>query len=145
MHIESAPEQLGLDTEDFDEGLIESQNFLIDLGIIQCCEVGVGPPVAYFGNMSFMGWALKLFYKVRTRILMAMLESITQGIHVCVGVDAAPVVSVHDWKTTVMSVHFFTDGEMERTESSLAANTVELIDDIGVPIVWTIVEGVTVM
>ena len=34
---------------------------------------------------------------------------------------------------------------MERTESSLAADTVELIDEVGVPIVWTIVEGVPVM
>ena len=96
MHIESVPKDFGLDTEDFDEGLIESQNFLIDSGKIQFCEVGVGPRVAYFGNMSFMGWALKLFYKVPTRVQMAKLESMTQGLHVCVGVDAAPVVSIHD-------------------------------------------------
>ena len=60
MHIESAPEQLGFDTEDFNEGFIESQNFLIDLGLSQCLEVGVGPRMACFGNVSFIGWALKL-------------------------------------------------------------------------------------
>ena len=34
---------------------------------------------------------------------------------------------------------------MGRTESSLATDTVELIDKVGVPLVWTIIEGVTVM
>ena len=50
MHIESAPEKSRLDTEDFDEGFIESHNFLINLGIIQCCDVGVGPRLAYLGT-----------------------------------------------------------------------------------------------
>jgi hypothetical protein len=43
-----------------------------------------------------------------------------------------------------MSVHF-TDGNMERTESSLGADTLELVHEVSVPIVWTIVEGVPVM
>ena len=32
---------------------------------------------------------------------------------------------------------------MERTESGLGTNIVELFDEVGVEIVWTIVEGVT--
>jgi len=34
---------------------------------------------------------------------------------------------------------------MEQTESSLAADTVEFVHEVGVPIVWAIVEGVSVM
>jgi hypothetical protein len=48
VHIEDAPEDFGFDTEDLDERLIETPHFLIDLRLIQLCEVGVGPCVAYF-------------------------------------------------------------------------------------------------
>lgn len=34
---------------------------------------------------------------------------------------------------------------MERTKSGLGTNTVKLFDEDGVPIVWTIVEGVSIM
>jgi hypothetical protein len=46
MHIVTAPEQFGLDSENFDKRLIESLNFHIDLGLSQLREVGVGPRVA---------------------------------------------------------------------------------------------------
>ena len=55
MDIESALEKFGLDTEDFDEGLIESANFLIDFSLSQFSEVGVGPRVACFGDVSRIG------------------------------------------------------------------------------------------
>ena len=58
MRFESAREKFGLDTEDFDEGLIESEDFRIDLGLSQCSEVNVGPRVACVGNMSFIGQTL---------------------------------------------------------------------------------------
>jgi hypothetical protein len=75
---------------------------------------------------------------------MTVLETITHGLNVRVGVDATPVVSVHDWKTNVMSAHF-TDGNTKRTESSLGADTLELVHELAVPVVWTIVKGVAVM
>lgn len=34
---------------------------------------------------------------------------------------------------------------MERTESGLGTHTVELFDKVGVPLVWAIVKGVTMM
>ena len=54
MRLESAPEKFGLDTEDFDEGLIEAENFLVDLGLSQLSEVAVGPRVACVRNASFI-------------------------------------------------------------------------------------------
>ena len=54
MRLESAPEKFGPDTEDFDEGLIEAENFLIDLGLSQFIEVDGGPRVACVRNVSFI-------------------------------------------------------------------------------------------
>lgn len=94
MHSENAPEQFGLDTEDLDEGLIESQNFRIDLGLSQLHEVGMGPGMACFVKMSSID---SIGLKIRTRKLMAALVCITQGLNIRLGVDATPVVSVDDW------------------------------------------------
>ena len=58
MRLESAPEKFWLDTEDFDEGLIESEDFLVDLGLSQCSEVGIGPRIACFESVSFIGQTL---------------------------------------------------------------------------------------
>ena len=58
MNIESALEKFWLDTEDFDEGLIESEDFLIDFGLSQFSEVSVGPRVACFGDVNFIGQTL---------------------------------------------------------------------------------------
>ena len=58
MRFESAREKFGLDTEDFDEGLIESENFLIELAVSQCSNVGVGPRIACIGSVSFIGQTL---------------------------------------------------------------------------------------
>jgi len=98
------------------------------------------------------GWECEFYrpdpylpYKVPTRVLMAMLESITQGLNVLFGVDATPVISVHDWKNNSGEHSLSTDRNMERTESGLGTNTVELFDKVGVPLVWTIVKGVTMM
>ena len=77
---------------------------------------------------------------------MTLLESMTQGINVGFGVDATPVVSVHDWQTNhCRERSFLTAVNMEQTESSLAADTVKFVHEVGIPIVWTIVEGVTVI
>jgi hypothetical protein len=47
--------------------------------------------------MSFIGRALNFVAKP-TRVLMAVLKSITHGLDIRFGVDATEVVSVHDWK-----------------------------------------------
>ena len=54
MRLESTPEKFGPDTEDFNKGLIEAENFLIDLGLSQFIEVNAGPWVACVRNVSFI-------------------------------------------------------------------------------------------
>ena len=44
--------------------------------------------------------------KVPTHVLMAVLGSIRQGPNVLFRVDVTLVISVHDWQTIVVSVHF---------------------------------------
>ena len=100
MNIESALEKFWLDTQDFDEGLLESEDFLIDFGLSQFSEVSVGPRVACFWEREFHRPDPYLPYKVPTCVLMAMLESITQGLNIFFGVDATDAgfvsVSVHN-------------------------------------------------
>ena len=57
MHIENAPEDFRLDTENLDERLVEPTELHIDLGRGQCREVGMGPRMAYFEEVSFVGCA----------------------------------------------------------------------------------------
>ena len=58
MRFGSAPEKFGLDTKDFDEGLIESENSLIDFGLSRWRDGFVGPHGTCFGNVSFIGQIL---------------------------------------------------------------------------------------